>query len=165
MLRRSERLHWLSDGFNRICYTLRIMNSQPLALDVPNLLIARLNTLSQITHRPVETLVLQVLDTNVPPMLAELPEEIQRVLSGLDTMSDELLMQIARSTFDAKQQSEYSRLVRKQQSYVLSESETSRLSQLVQLADQHMVRKAYANAILKFRGLPLPSLPQTIVGA
>ena len=86
------------------------MNSQTLALDVPNLLLDRLHMLSQITHRPVETLVLQVLDTNVPPMVAELPEEVQRTLRGIDTMPDEALMQIARSMFDAKYQSEYSRL-------------------------------------------------------
>lgn len=141
------------------------MSAQTIALDVPQALYQRLKWLSEITHRPLDTLVLQVLDTNVPPLLAELPEAMQSELAALNEMTHEQLWQIAQSMFEGGQQTEYTQLREKQLERPLTGKEQKRLDELFHAANRHMLRKAYAAVLLKFREQALPpafQLSQTI---
>lgn len=132
------------------------MSAQTIALDVPQSLYQRLKWLSEITHRPLDTLVLQVLDTNVPPLLAELPDAMQSELAVLNELPHEQLWQIAQSTFEHKQQTEYAQLREKQLVHPLTSKEQKRLDELFQAANRHMLRKSYAAVLLKFREQALP---------
>lgn len=144
----------------RVCflwiYQASFMNAQTIALDLPQPLYQRLKWLSEITHRPLDTLVLQVLDTNIPPLLAELPDAMQSELVALNEMPHEELWQIAQSTFARELQTEYTHLREKQLERSLTGKEQKRLDELFHAANRHMLRKAYAAVLLKFREQALP---------
>lgn len=130
-----------------------------ISLELPQPLYRRLQRLAELTHRPLEKLVIQALDTNVPPLLDELPVDIQQDLTDLEQLLDNELWQVAQSPIIGTQQQEYSRLLNKQRAAKLTTREAKRLEELYQQANRHMLRKAYANALLKWRGHALPPLP------
>lgn len=53
---------------------------------------------------------------------------------------------------------EYTALLDKERAGTLTPAEKATLEALYQDANGHMLRKAYANALLKWRGHPLPPL-------
>ncbi|NOT56578.1 MAG: hypothetical protein HOP18_18420 [Deltaproteobacteria bacterium] len=136
------------------------MSESIVAIPMPPLLYQRLQRLAVLTHRPLESLVLQALDTNVPPLLEEMPEQIRTDLAALEQLTDEALRQVASSHWDAQQHTRYSTLVEKERAGTLTPAEQKTLEELYHDANCQMLRKAYANALLKWRGHQLPTLAQ-----
>lgn len=92
------------------------MSAHTIALQMPDPLYLRLQRLAAFTQRPVESLVLQALEAQIPPLLEDMPAPIRGDLVALEALYHE--------------------------------------------ANCHMLRKAYANALLKWRGHPLPTLAE-----
>jgi len=136
------------------------MTTQMVAIDVPQPLYRRLQRLAELTRRPVETLVAQTLDANIPPLPDHLPEEMRADLLALESLDDESLWQVARSTVSPEQQKEHSRLLTKNSRGTITEADRGRLDQLSREADRLMLRKAYAYVLLKWRGYRLPTLAE-----
>lgn len=136
------------------------MSAHTLALQMPEPLYLRLQRLAALTHRPVESLVLQALEAQIPPLLEDMPTPIRSDLSALETLDDTTLQQVAQGVWSLEQHAQYTALLDKERADTLTPSEKATLEALYQEANSHMLRKAYANALLKWRGHPLPTLAE-----
>ncbi len=136
------------------------MPDPAVAIPMPQPLYQRLQRLAALTQRPLESLVLQALDANLPPLLEDMPEPIRQELAALETLDADALRPIADSVWSPEQNARYSALVEKERAQTLTSSEKTDLEELYQAANCHMLRKAYANALLKWRGHPLPTLAE-----
>jgi predicted DNA-binding protein len=136
------------------------MPEQTIAIQLPQPLYQRLRRLAELTRRPLESLVLQALDANVPPLLDDMPEPIRTDLAALEELDDAALRQVAQGVWSPKQHARYTALVAKERTGMITPSEHAALEELYQQANRHMLRKAYANALLKWRGYQLPTLAE-----
>lgn len=134
------------------------MTAQTMAIEIPQSLYRRLERLAELSHRPLENVVVQTLNAGVPPLPDDLPTEMRDDLLALEMLDDEALWEVARSVVGPKQQEGHFRLLEKNQSGKLTLSEQAKLAQFRLEADQLMLRKAYAYTLLKWRGYRLPSL-------
>lgn len=136
------------------------MSEATVAIHMPEPLYQRLQRLAALTQRPLESLVLQALDANIPPLLEEMPEHIRADLAALETLDDVALRQVAHGSWSAEQSARYSVLLAKERAGTLTSAEQETLEELYHEANSQMLRKAYANALLKWRGHQLPTLAQ-----
>jgi len=65
---------------------------------MPQQLYSRLERLAELSRRSLESVVLQTLDSNIPPLPDDLPDEMRSDLSKLENLGDETLWEIAQST-------------------------------------------------------------------
>ncbi len=83
---------------------------------------------------------------------------MQDELIALQTLTEDELWAVARSIIDPVQQRRYEYLLRKNSRGTLTQHEREELERLGQEADHLTLRKAYAYALLRWRGYPLPTL-------
>ena len=136
------------------------MTVQTIAINVPQPVYSRYERLARLTRRPLESLIAQTLNANVPPLPDDLPDEMQRDLVTLETLDDQALWQAARGTASPQQQAQHRLLLEKNRSDTLTPAEQESLARLRQDADRLMLRKAYAYVLLKWRGYRLPTLAE-----
>lgn len=136
------------------------MTAQTTAIEIPQSLYRRLERLAELSHRPVENVVVQTLNANVPPLPDDLPAEMRDDLLALEILDDDALWQVARSAVSLEQQEEHYLLLEKNQAGTLTSSEQAKLAEFRHKADQLMLRKAYAYVLLKWRGYRLPGLTE-----
>jgi hypothetical protein len=135
----------------------KMMGEQTLAVDLPRSLNQRLQRLADVTHQPIEDLVVQAIDQNIPPLLDDLPAEMRQELAPLETLSDEALWAVARTHADSQEHERYVDLLQKERAGGLTITEAAEFEQLYQATNVRMLRKAYACLLLKWRGYALPS--------
>ena len=136
------------------------MNESTVAIHMPDLLYQRLQRLAALTHRPLESLVLQALDAHMPPLLEDMPEHIRQDLAALEKLEDAALRHVAQGAWSSEQSAQYTALVEKDRARTITPAEQDTLEELYQEANCHMLRKAYANTLLKWRGHQLPTLAE-----
>jgi hypothetical protein len=136
------------------------MSDQTLAIHMPELLYRRLSRLAELTHRPLESLVVQTLSANVPPLPEDLAEPEREALLALETLDDTTLWQVARSMIAPTQHERLSELLERQRDSALTPDEMTELADLRRAADLLMLRKAYAYVLLKWRGRRIPTLAE-----
>ncbi|MEO0413593.1 MAG: hypothetical protein AAF226_01420 [Verrucomicrobiota bacterium] len=102
-------------------------------VSLPDALASRLERLADPTGQEVGDVLGQVIASSVPTIPSGVPDELRAELEELETLSDEALHRVAVSFL------------------TLEEQQASR----GQSSEAHMIRKAYANLILKWRGLPV----------
>jgi predicted DNA-binding protein len=135
----------------------KVMGEQTIAVDLPRSLYQRLQRLADVTHQPIADLVVQAIDQNVPPLLDDLPAEMRQELIPLETLSDEALWAVARSHTSRQDHERYVELLHQERTGALAVAEATEFEQLYQATNVHMLRKAYACLLLKWRGYALPS--------
>lgn len=136
------------------------MSAHTIALQMPDSLYLRLQRLAALTQRPVESLVLQALEAQIPPLLEDMPAPIRGDLVALETLDEVTLQHVAQGAWNPEQHAQYTALLDKERASTLTPSEKMTLEALYHEANGHMLRKAYANALLKWRGHPLPTLAE-----
>ncbi|HAI70666.1 MAG TPA: hypothetical protein DCM38_14670 [Gammaproteobacteria bacterium] len=136
------------------------MSELSLVIQLPQPLYQRLQRFTRLTRRTLESVVLQTLDANVPSLPENLPETLREIWLALEQLDDEALCGIARGTISQQHQEEYSLLLEKNRQGSLTASEQTMLDKLYFEANQYMLRKAYANVLLKWRGHQLPTLAE-----
>jgi len=136
------------------------MSELSLVIHLPQGLYQRLQRFTTLTRRTLESVVLQTLDANVPSLPENLPETLREIWLALEQLDDEALCGIARGTISQQHQEEYSLLLEKNRQGSLTASEQTMLDKLYFEANQYMLRKAYANVLLKWRGHQLPTLAE-----
>ena len=136
------------------------MTTQTIPIQVPITLYHRLERFAQLTARPVESLVEQALSTTIPPLPDNLSPEIREDLLKLESLDDDTLWKIGQSMLPLDNQNEISQLLEKNRCGTLIQVEQMRLDELQHLADNLMLRKAYAYVLLKWRGHRLPTLAE-----
>ena len=131
-----------------------------LTVELPEPVIRLLSRLGKLTHQSPEALAAQSITGNLPPSVDNMPSDMQADLLEMQTLSVESLRQIAQSQIQVAQQTRHLALLAGFEQGILSPEEEQELSHLRQAADQLMVRKAYAWALLRWRGISIPSLDE-----
>jgi hypothetical protein len=134
------------------------MTVHPLHIQLPEALYQRLQRAAEVTNQPLQTIVIQTIRGNLPPLLDDLRPEWREAVADLSALSDEALWAIARKPLPSRQWGRHQRLLRKMQESVLTEAEKTALAALRADADRSVTRRSYALALLKWRGHTLPSI-------
>jgi hypothetical protein len=124
-----------------------------ITLTLPDELSLRARQIAESTAQPLEQVLIEHLKTLSPP-LPSLPPDVQQELNALVSLSDDTLWTIARDHMPDDAQSRANDLMDKNSRGKLSANERIELEKLVDRADQLMLRKAEAAAILRSRGYP-----------
>jgi hypothetical protein len=136
------------------------MNEETIVIHIPQRLYQRLQRFTALTRQSLESVVLQTLDANVPTVPENVPETLREIWLALEQLDDEALWSIARGTISQQHQEQYNLLLSKKRQGTLTASEQTLLEKLYFEANQYMLRKAYANVLLKWRGHQLPTLAE-----
>jgi hypothetical protein len=129
-----------------------------LTLTLPRPVFERLQGMAEATRQPLEQIIRQSIEGNLPPDVSDAPAEMQGELLLLQTLSVAELEQIALSQIPAESQARHLALLERNSAGELTLQERRELARLRQEADQLMVRKAYAWALLRWHGRPMPAL-------
>jgi hypothetical protein len=122
-----------------------------VTINLPDAVFLRLRAIADLTEQPLSDLVLQSIAGNLPPSIDSAPAEVRAELLQMQTLSIEDLRQIAQAQVPADQQDEHFKLLDKNKSGSLTETEQIRLRELRNLADQLTLKKAHACDILRWR--------------
>jgi plasmid stability protein len=133
------------------------MSVQPVTLNLPSALYARLKRRAERSRRSVEAELLELVATAVP-VADELPADLSEAISPLNLLDDEALWRAARSRLAPETASEMERLHLKRQREGLSEAEAQTLAGLVRQYERAMLVRAQAAALLKQRGFDVSEL-------
>ena len=126
-----------------------------ITVELPMPLFHFLERLAQQTRQPIEKLVAQSVAGNLPPAVDNAPPERQAELLALQWLPIDQLQQIANEQVAPTQQARHTALLSQD---ARTADEQTELAELRQQADWLMLRKAYAWAVLRWRGHPIPTL-------
>ena len=132
------------------------MAVQSITLKLPDEVYRRLHDVAENTSQPLEAVLYQTIQGNLPPSLKDLPAELQAEFATLLTMDNRSLWAIGQQSLDAKQWRRHQTLLEKAQQEQLLDRERNELAHLRTLTDQFVLRRSYALAVLKWRGYAIP---------
>jgi hypothetical protein len=136
------------------------MTTQRVTIELPEFIFHRFVQIAEATHQPLEDLIAQSVVSNLPPSAENAPSELRAELTEMQTLSVDELLAIAQTQANAIQHENYVQLLEKNQTEDLSAEDQRELNNLRQTADRLMLRKAYAWAILRWKGHRIPSLQE-----
>ncbi|MBM3130408.1 MAG: hypothetical protein FJ009_17495 [Chloroflexi bacterium] len=130
------------------------MTIQAIRLNLPDNLLRRLTETAEATQQSVDDVLLQTIRAGLPPNLERVPQRFHADLRWLNRLDDDTLRRVAASELDADKTVEYETLLEQNQRAQLTGDQNVRLNVLREEADLMMFRRAYAFALLKWRGNP-----------
>ncbi|MBM4456994.1 MAG: hypothetical protein FJ011_04360 [Chloroflexi bacterium] len=134
------------------------MTVQSLTLQLPEPIFRYLQQTAAATRRPLEQVARQSIEGNLPPSVTDMPIEIQDELLAMQGLSYDELGRIAVSQGDLDRQARHQQLLERNSAGSITAREREELAALRLAADRLMLRKAYAWAVLRWRGHPTPAL-------
>ncbi len=134
------------------------MTVQTLTVPLPEPVYRYLKQIAIATRRPVEQVAQESIVGNLPPSVATMPAEMQGELLKFQVMPLDELQRVAASQMSPAQQARHQQLLDKNTAGTLTPAERGELVELRTMADRLMLRKAYAWAVLRWRGQPIPAL-------
>jgi hypothetical protein len=134
------------------------MTTRTINITLPDDVYRRLQQMADATRRPMEAVVIQSIQGNLPPSADDLSPDLRSELSALQDLSDAELWSLAREPLPAEQWRHHQRLLRKHATGALTAREQQDLDQLRDTTDRAVLRRSYALALLKWRGYSLPAL-------
>ncbi len=133
---------------------------QMLTIQVPDTVYQYLQEVAGDTQQSLEQIIRQSIEGNLPPRVADAPSEVQADLLNMQRYTIQQLHQIAQSQVSTAQQQRHLELLEKNHQNAITPAERNELAELRRKADGLMVQKAYAWALLRWRGSPLPRLEE-----
>lgn len=130
----------------------------PINLNLPPALYQRLVEVADASQQSLAEVIIQSLHTGLPPSLDHIPDRFQADLKALNQFDDRLLQVAAKQDLSVDKATLYKDLLLKNQIDNLNTEEQAQLDTLRDEADLLMFRRAYATALLKWRGQPAPDL-------
>jgi hypothetical protein len=134
------------------------MTVQGINLELPPALYQRLVEIAEASRQPLTDIVIQSIQTGLPPGLEHVPDRFRDDLKALNQLSDDLLLDVVNRDLAEEKAELYEQLLAKNQQGTLAENERQTLDTLREEADLLMLRRAYAAALLKWRGHRVPTL-------
>jgi hypothetical protein len=128
------------------------MSVRTVTLTLPEVLYERAREASRAVDRSLEQVLTQSIALALPALEADLPPAIRSKLAALPLLSDAELWTVARSAMDQAQQLRLEVLAETQKRRPLTSAEQLELGQLMDDAEQAMLRKAEAYRLLARRG-------------
>jgi hypothetical protein len=135
----------------------RMTPMQEVRLSLPENVYLRFQRAAQATQQSLTEVLLHAVEVGGPPNWEEAPAEFQPDLAALERLADDALWKVARSRTQADME-RYQELLDKHAEETLLDAERLELAQMRQEADRFMLRKAYAAALLRWRGHTLPPM-------
>jgi hypothetical protein len=108
------------------------MSEHAVTIQLPDSLYQRLNDVAEASGWPIEEVILQSVRSGMPPSLIKVPDKFHAELLAHNKMDDQSLWEAGQGEWDFAEASE------------------------VEQAGLGLLRRAYAYALLKWRGHPLP---------
>ncbi len=140
------------------------MTTQSITLHLSDPVYRYLQQVAAITKRPLEQVVRQSVEGNLPPSVENAPQELQDELLAMQSLSPTQLTSIANSQLPQSQQERYLSLLEQNSAGGISTEDSAEMEALRLAADRLMVRKGYALAVLRWRGHSIPPLAELPVG-
>jgi len=134
------------------------MATQRLTVELSEPIFRWLVHIAELTQHSPEQLAAQSIAGNLPPSIENAPLEVQAELLAMQKLPVDELLKIAHSQVPPSQQERHLALLEKNRAASITSDERRELNDLRLAADRLMLRKAYAWAILRWRGHPVPAL-------
>ena len=128
-----------------------------VTVQLPEAIYRRLKQSAQASNKPMEELVVQSVKAGMPPLVINLPPAFAQECLDLERLSDKELRRLAESTIPPGRQRQYINLLGKNQRGVLTKREQETLKRLGAEARRLTLHKAYAYALLQWRGHRIPT--------
>ena len=128
------------------------MSVQTITLSLPNDIYQRFQHVAKAVQRPLEDIVFQTIQGNLPPSVEDLPLEWQAELASLQQCSSKTLSAIVKEPLSQKQWKRHQDLLHQNQTSELSDTELQELAHLRKETDRFVFRRSYTLALLKWRG-------------
>ena len=129
-------------------------------VELPESVFHQLTRIAELTNQSPEALAAQSITSNLPPSADNAPPQMQGSLLVMQTLPIDELLKIAHSQVPLVQQQRHMMLLEKNQLASMTAEERQELSDLRSAADQLMLEKAYAWAVLRWRGHRVPALEE-----
>jgi hypothetical protein len=129
-----------------------------VTLTLPDALYRRLQQTSDALHLSFDEVILHVLRVGSPPTWDDAPAALQAELAALDRWDDDMLWNAVHNLEPALDMERYQELLDRVAEDQLTDAETRELESLRAEADRHVLRKAHAAALLRWRGHQVPPL-------
>ena len=136
------------------------MATRELTVELPESVFQQLARIAELTDRSLEVLAAQSITSNLPPSAENAPLEIQAELWEMQALPVEELLTVARSTVPSTQQERHLALLEKNSNGGVTPEERQEMSNLRIAADKLALSKAFAWAVLRWRGYPVPALEE-----
>jgi hypothetical protein len=133
------------------------MPNQAITVDLPEDIYLRLRHVAEQTEQPLEDILFQSIQGNLPPSPLDAPAEMQLELVAMLKADNEILWKIARSSVPPVQWRRHQELLEKNQEDTLTDMERIEIEQLRAAVDEFILLRSYALAILKWRGFSISS--------
>jgi hypothetical protein len=134
------------------------MTMQSVTLQLPEPVFRYFQQMAVATKRPLEQVVRQSVEGNLPPSVATMPLEMHNELLALQALSVDQLLAIANEQMPPAVQARHLKLLELNSAGDLRADDAQELVTLRLSADRMMLRKAYAWSVLRWRGHPVPAL-------
>jgi hypothetical protein len=131
-----------------------------LTIELSEPVYRQLARTAALTHQSPEVVAAQSVTGNLPPSAETAPADMQPELLALQMLSNDELLSVAHSRVPTGQQQRHLELLDKNSTDTIMADEKEELSHLRNEADRLMLRKAYAWAILRWRGHRIPALSE-----
>ncbi len=128
------------------------MISQSVTLHMPENMFHRLQQMAQVINQPLEAVVYQSVQGNLPPLVKDIPEEWRGDLTDMEQLGDEDLWKVAKEPLSEQQWTHHRELLEKNEEGMLMDKERNELEHLRTSTDRFVFRRSYALALLKWRG-------------
>jgi hypothetical protein len=136
------------------------MTTQSVTLQLPDAVFRYLQQTAVATKRPLEQVVRQSIEGNLPPSVASMPADMQVELLAMQMLPAEQLVRVAAEQAPSADQARHLELLDKNSAGSITPVEQQELASLRLAADRLMLRKAYAWSVLRWRGHATPPLDQ-----
>lgn len=136
------------------------MATHRLTVELPEPIFQALAKIAELTNQSLEEIAAQSIISNLPPSADNAPAQMQESLLEMQRLPIDELLKIAHSQVPLEQQQRHYTLLEKNQLATITPEERKELSDLRSVADQLMLQKAYAWAVLRWRGHRVPALEE-----
>lgn len=136
------------------------MGTRRVTVELPEPIFQELARIAELTNQSLEAIAAQSIISNLPPSADNAPAQIQSLLLEMQRLPIDELLKIAHAQVPLVQQQRHISLLEKNQSVSITLQERQELDDLRSAADQLMLQKAYAWAVLRWRGHRVPTLEE-----
>jgi hypothetical protein len=136
------------------------MGRQTVLVELPEQVYLYLQQIAEATRRPIELVVQESVVGNLPPPVDSAPPSMRSELLSLQSLPIDELRRLADEQLHPTEQARFEVLLERNAAGELESFEQAELVKMRERADRMMLRKAYIWAILKWRGIPTPSLDE-----
>ncbi|MDL1895183.1 hypothetical protein FBQ82_02845 [Anaerolineae bacterium CFX7] len=133
------------------------METTSVKIELPKKMYRRLELAARESNQSIAQIVLQSLRGNLPPVFDDLPKPLRQEFSSLANFTDDELWAIAQRPPDPRAWRKHERLLELNATRDLNDKEAQELARLQEDMNQHVLKKSFALALLKWRGYAIPN--------